>query len=335
MLYPVSILFGALYIVADGNFSDWDSMKAVTYQDRYAVGKGDELDPEKNVPAEMDEVDIQYVQVWSNSTHIAFRVHVIGEDKGSYKELLLLFDTLPGGTRGDENTPPFGSWDSSFMPEFSYKLVMDVGGWYTAPDADPGFHFWNGTAWEANSVLNSLVSYAKDAKMQNIEIVMPLNLIAMKPDGVMRFVVSFGGDVSGVWIEDALPEQDGGVALMYYRAALEYGHILTKPSGSLRVSVDGARVISPDNSKVKFTCYVPVAAYLKVQVFDVSGRFVRTLEDGVLHSPGDASFEWDGRNDGGELVPPGIYILKVRYDVDPLGLSYVGEASAAVAVFQK
>jgi hypothetical protein len=48
-----------------------------------------------------------------------------------------------------------------------------------------------------------------------------------------------------------------------------------------------------------------------VGVYDVSGRLVRHVHDGPVPA-GRYSIEWDGRDDRGELVPSGHYIISGR-----------------------
>jgi hypothetical protein len=56
-----------------------------------------------------------------------------------------------------------------------------------------------------------------------------------------------------------------------------------------------------------------------VDIFDLSGRPVAQVGP-VAHTAGTARISWDGRDGGGELVPPGIYIYH-------LNLSGQGSAS--------
>ncbi len=63
---------------------------------------------------------------------------------------------------------------------------------------------------------------------------------------------------------------------------------------------------------------------LRIKVFDLTGRKVRTIVDmqsGVNPFFGDPrsggkAFLWDGTDDDGKLVRPGVYILQVTLDVD-------------------
>jgi hypothetical protein len=49
---------------------------------------------------------------------------------------------------------------------------------------------------------------------------------------------------------------------------------------------------------------------VRIQVFDLLGRVVRTLLDGTA-SPGGPALGWNGRDDSGRAVPSGLYFLRV------------------------
>jgi hypothetical protein len=55
---------------------------------------------------------------------------------------------------------------------------------------------------------------------------------------------------------------------------------------------------------------------LDVSVVDSDGGHVATLADAQESEAGTVSFEWDGRDDGGQVVPDGRYRLKVRLERD-------------------
>jgi hypothetical protein len=63
---------------------------------------------------------------------------------------------------------------------------------------------------------------------------------------------------------------------------------------------------------------------LHVEVFDISGRLVRTLlsqaSSARAYVEQDA-IRWDGRDDQGRLLPPGLYLLQIRVETDGLNPS--------------
>jgi flagellar hook assembly protein FlgD len=50
---------------------------------------------------------------------------------------------------------------------------------------------------------------------------------------------------------------------------------------------------------------------VQLEIFDVSGRHVRTLVDRVLGA-GEHRANWDGRDDAGSRVGSGVYFARYR-----------------------
>ena len=62
-----------------------------------------------------------------------------------------------------------------------------------------------------------------------------------------------------------------------------------------------------------FSLAVPTRGIVDVGVFDVAGRRVTSLHDGILEA-GTHQFRWRGRVKGGSPAPAGVYFLKVTSD---------------------
>ena len=62
---------------------------------------------------------------------------------------------------------------------------------------------------------------------------------------------------------------------------------------------------------------VPKAVNL--EIYDLNGRRVRRTERQL--SSGGYSHQWDGRNDAGQRVAPGLYILRISTEADEPGAS--------------
>ena len=60
---------------------------------------------------------------------------------------------------------------------------------------------------------------------------------------------------------------------------------------------------------------IPARDEVALRIFDVSGRTVRTLIDGALDA-GSYQTSWDGRTDGGEAAPAGLYYYKLASGID-------------------
>jgi len=65
---------------------------------------------------------------------------------------------------------------------------------------------------------------------------------------------------------------------------------------------------NPTTSASSVTFRIGTPEYVRLSVTDVSGRRIRTLQDGML-APGEYIRTWDGRSDRDSRVGPGIYFL--------------------------
>ena len=54
-----------------------------------------------------------------------------------------------------------------------------------------------------------------------------------------------------------------------------------------------------------------------LEIFDLNGRRLRSVERGL--SSGGYSQQWDGRDDAGQVVPPGLYMLRISAEADHAG----------------
>ncbi len=82
---------------------------------------------------------------------------------------------------------------------------------------------------------------------------------------------------------------------------------ITPPLLSFRV---GAPYPNPSVNEARIQYVVPGPAHVRVEVFDVSGRSVRTLAD-RSEPPGSYVLEWDHRNRNGVAVASGVYFILV------------------------
>lgn len=113
-------------------------------------------------------------------------------------------------------------------------------------------------------------------------------------------------------------DEDG----FYDRTELDAGADPADPSSVPTVSVDPAastitaltRVTAafpqPFRSATRLELYLPVASEATVDVFDVRGRAVRRLADRRFER-GRQDVRWDGRDDGGQTVAPGVYWVQL------------------------
>jgi len=71
---------------------------------------------------------------------------------------------------------------------------------------------------------------------------------------------------------------------------------------------------NPFNPRLRIPFDVPApGADVRIEVFDVSGRRLRTLLDAPV-APGRHAVIWDGRSDGGSRAASGLYFVRMRAD---------------------
>jgi hypothetical protein len=70
---------------------------------------------------------------------------------------------------------------------------------------------------------------------------------------------------------------------------------------------------NPFNPRTSLAFTLPRAQHLEAAVYDVTGRRVRVLHDGVVGA-GPQRLEWDGGNDDGVRMGAGVYLARIRGD---------------------
>lgn len=74
----------------------------------------------------------------------------------------------------------------------------------------------------------------------------------------------------------------------------------------------GNSVMRPGNSKATITFGVPSSDRVKVRLYDVTGRQVRSLADRTFQA-GENTLTWDGSDDSGNQVARGVYFARIVY----------------------
>ncbi|MFN8177722.1 MAG: S8 family serine peptidase [bacterium] len=98
-------------------------------------------------------------------------------------------------------------------------------------------------------------------------------------------------------------------ALQYFVGATGAPRAEVRGEGDLRVDARPNPVRGPVT--IRFT--LPAEAWAKVSIFDVQGRLVRTLLEG-LRGAGGHDVAWDGTDGGGHPTAPGVYFARVAAD---------------------
>ena len=72
------------------------------------------------------------------------------------------------------------------------------------------------------------------------------------------------------------------------------------------------RISCPFNSTVNIDLSIPHETEINIQVFDLLGRIV-FLHKQNFTDAGRYKFQWNARNNRGESIPSGIYIVSIQH----------------------
>ncbi len=128
-----------------------------------------------------------------------------------------------------------------------------------------------------------------------------------------------------------IPGQSPGTVVEYYLAAADLSGRSetlprTAPDGFFAFQVDpdlsdvppdlaGLRLLArpnPANPRSTVLFDLPAPGSVRLSIFDLQGKRVNTLTEGVLPA-GRHKVSWSGRNDRGEAVPSGAYLVKLEF----------------------
>jgi hypothetical protein len=127
------------------------------------------------------------------------------------------------------------------------------------------------------------------------------------------FAVQFGGlRMSATW--QAYNDPSYGNALMAWFCQTSV--MTTAPETPPTVVASSVHAVpNPFNPRTQLQFELSTSQWVKVDVFDVRGRHVRSLQNGALPS-GPVSLEFDGRDDDGRDLASGVYFAQVRPSLD-------------------
>lgn len=116
------------------------------------------------------------------------------------------------------------------------------------------------------------------------------------PDGALWYLRQF---------DDGWNSTSGSIGRLRYRADL-----LDAPSSPAAAS--GLRAApNPFAGRVHLSFQLDAPGPVRVDVLDVAGRRIGTLWDGVAPA-GETRLRWDGADDAGRQMPPGLYLARIR-----------------------
>jgi hypothetical protein len=120
----------------------------------------------------------------------------------------------------------------------------------------------------------------------------------MPPDttshGLLEVIARRGDRVLGTWLSKP------------FAVDLEAVAVPSRPPVRFGLRAAGA---TPARGNVALVLAQPEAGEARLEVFDVRGARVRTLQAGWLPA-GEHRFAWDGRNDAGGTAPAGVYLVR-------------------------
>ncbi len=96
---------------------------------------------------------------------------------------------------------------------------------------------------------------------------------------------------------------------IYFHHLNASGTVLSVPGENLTTTMARAWP-NPFHASVRLAFVLPVAATVRLEVFDIRGRSMRAYEHETL-AAGERSLAWDGRASDGTPAGPGIYYLRV------------------------
>lgn len=70
---------------------------------------------------------------------------------------------------------------------------------------------------------------------------------------------------------------------------------------------------NPFNPSTVIEFSIPRAGAVRLHIYDIRGKRIRTFEKSSQQA-GRQHFEWDGRNDEGEIVASGVYIYSLTFE---------------------
>jgi glucose/arabinose dehydrogenase len=121
-------------------------------------------------------------------------------------------------------------------------------------------------------------------------------------------IAGFGEDASG---EMYIVDRDAATAGEVYKITATAAGV-ADPAAAPPAFALGPANPNPFSTTIDFGVGTSVAGRMKVEVFDATGRVVRTLAAGEDVPAGHRTLTWDGQMDDGSAAPSGAYFLRVE-----------------------
>ncbi|MCD4849090.1 MAG: PQQ-binding-like beta-propeller repeat protein, partial [Candidatus Aegiribacteria sp.] len=280
-----------------------------------------------------------YTGYWDSSPVVVDSVIYIGGNWGS----MLAIDALTGVTVWENEMYP----GSSFNPTPAYhdgKLYFGFGG-YHCLDASTGSTIWSvpgeqhGSSGIADGIVfyGELLNYPDNAEVIALDCdtgeeiwsyTISSNLIFSSPaitDGVVYIagmdwnLYAFGTGLKYTYLDDLYADVGSNELIV---TSFDEGIPVAADTISFTVTGTGITLEpshrlglcaspNPFYSSAFITFELSEPGYTLIEMYDLSGRMVSTLESSELMA-GEHSVQWDGRRQNGEPVSAGLYFCRIQ-----------------------
>jgi hypothetical protein len=224
---------------------------------------------------------------------------------GAFSDPSNRFGQRPGATDvtdeldwSDPPAPPAGFANVSLLARDGRPLFAD----YHAPSS-------RGSSWELLFESDQVgepyrVSFVPDRPLPD-----GWSIVAFESKGAKEFDLTERGVLTGVVGHESFAREWTIVA----GTSEHLEHVREDFRASVTSFAFSAPFPNPlgEGRTTGFDLEIPVSSPVRVQVFDVRGRLVRTLVDRVLDR-GAHRVEWDGRDRAGNVTAAGVYFANVR-----------------------
>lgn len=184
-----------------------------------------------------------------------------------------------------------------------------AGGIASAPTDSMSFA-WNGPNDGTRSSLSVTVNnrYAETWDHARIRFVMADQDSSFSATGGTIAQTIYEGGVALVEVDCVLPSK--GLATVSVQTAAPVAGV--DPGGGRGLALAAREnPFRPSAGALRVAWRLREAAHAVLEVLDLQGRRVATLAHG-FEAAGEHESRWDGRRDGGALVPPAMYVLRLR-----------------------
>ena len=218
------------------------------------------------------------------------------------------------------------TWDySGSLEDVKIDLSRDNGSnWesLTASTPNDGSFTWDVTGPSSALCLvrvSSLDESVLDTGDDVFTIFQPVDWLAVTPESgqcaqgetdILTLQYDAAGMADGTYRAYVMISHNASGSPEVVTVDLEVSNDTSVPDGPMTFALEG-NYPNPFNPVTNISFTLPDAAEVRIDVLDVSGRLVRTLEAGELPA-GRRVVSWDGRDNEGHQVATGVYLARLH-----------------------